>query len=420
MHTLSTVFAVAWKELQVLVKDRGNLAIMFLLPLLLSSIQSSANSALDAEEGEASILLHVALVNEDAGDFGREVVKAMQGIDELDVQVYGTLPEAEELVSQGDVAAAVHFPAGFSDDINAYKQTTVEVIVDPAQPDSASIVTGIMNQVVDEVTIWGEVQYGIRSVIDASGLLADTSPEERRGLEAMNMGVIMTRLGEMRRDPLISVVSENLQGEQTESWLAGFLAYIYAGYTVMFIFFVVGMAAESILSERESGTLRRLVAAPISRSTIIGGKMLAYLLIPCLQALLIFAVGAIFFDVQLGHSPLALAAMTLITAIVAVALGLLIASFSKSMSQASNLGLAASFILAIVGGAVPIGAQPFSRVGGFISILARVTPHAHAVEGFMKVMADGQGFLATLPELGILLAFGAVFLVIAIRRFQYD
>ena len=59
-------------------------------------------------------------------------------------------------------------------------------------------------------------------------------------------------------------------------------------------------------------------------------------------------------------------------------------------------------------------------MGGFISILARLTPHAHALEGFLKVMADGEGFIAILPELGILLGFATVFIVIATRRFRYD
>ena len=419
MKTLSTMLAVAWKELQLIVRDRGNLAIMLLLPLLLSSVQSAANIAVVTEEGEAAILLHVALVNDDSGDFGREVSKAILTIDELDVAIHMSLAEAEALVAQGDLAAAIYFPRGFSEDINAYRPATVDVIVDPAQPESASIVTGIMNQVVGEVTIWGEIQYGIRSVFEASGLLEGASPEERRGIEAQNLGVIMTRLGEMRRAPLISVISEDLEGVETESWFETFLAYIYAGYTVMFIFFVVMMAAESIMSERESGSLRRLVAAPISGGAVIGGKLLAYMLIPCVQAALLFGVGSIFFGVSLGNSPAALVAMTLVTAIVAVSLGLLIASLAKSASQASNMGLAAGFILAIVGGVVPIGPQPFSRMGGFISILARATPHAHAVEGFLKVMAEGGGIMAILPELGILLGFAAVFLVIATRRFRY-
>ncbi|TET97420.1 MAG: ABC transporter permease [Anaerolineales bacterium] len=420
MKTLSTILTVAWKELQVISKDRGNLAIMLLLPLLLSSIQSAANVTMNAEEGEAAILLHVALVNEDDGDFGREVVKAIKTIDELDVQTYGTLPEAEALVAQGDLAAAIHFPEDFSEDINAHEQTTVDVIIDPAQPESASIVTGIMNQVVDEVTIWGEVQYGIRTVFNASGLLDGASAEERRGIEAMNLGVIMTRLGEMRTDPLISVVSEDLEGVESESWLVAFLAYIFSGYAVMFIFFVVPLAAESILQEREVGTLRRLVAAPISSGSVIGGKLMAYMAIPCVQAVLLFGIAGLFFDVPLGNSPLALVVMTLVTAMVAVAMGLLIASFAKSANQASSAGMASAFILAIVGGAVPIGGQAFSRMGGFISILARLTPQAHAVEGFLKVLADGEGFLSILPEVGILLGITAAFLLIAVRRFRYD
>ena len=60
---------------------------MLLLPLLLSSVQSSANLTMISEAGEAAILLHVALVNEDEGDFSREVVKAMTNIDELDIQI---------------------------------------------------------------------------------------------------------------------------------------------------------------------------------------------------------------------------------------------------------------------------------------------------------------------------------------------
>jgi ABC-2 type transport system permease protein len=188
----------------------------------------------------------------------------------------------------------------------------------------------------------------------------------------------------------------------------------------MFIFFVVPMAAESILQEREAGTLRRLVAAPITRAAVIGGKLLAHMLLPCLQAILLFGVASILFGISLGDSPLGLVAITLAAALAAVALGLLIASFAKSAGQASNMGVAAGFILAIVGGAVPIGGQAFSRTEGFTSVLARITPQAHALEGYLKLIADGVGFVSLLPELGILLIFAGASLAVAIRRFRYD
>ncbi|MEJ2552377.1 MAG: ABC transporter permease, partial [Anaerolineales bacterium] len=194
MNMLNNILAVAWKELQLIARDRGALAIFFLLPLLLSTIQGGANAVANSEEAAAAILLNVQLVNEDPGDFGREVVNAIENIDELAIASPATVEDAEESVRQGEAAAAIVIPADFSASIDAYEPTEIEVIVDPAEPESASIVSGIMNQVVAEVTIWGEVQYGIRSVFDKSGLLGDLNAEQRRGIEAQNLGVIMTSL----------------------------------------------------------------------------------------------------------------------------------------------------------------------------------------------------------------------------------
>lgn len=53
-------------------------------------------------------------------------------------------------------------------------------------------------------------------------------------------------------------------------------------------------------------------------------------------------------------------------------------------------------------------------------MLARLTPQAHALGGYFKLLADGQAFPALIPELGILLAFSALFLTIATRRFRHS
>ena len=52
------------------------------------------------------------------------------------------MAEAEQQVAEGEAAAAIVIPADFTADINAYTPTSIEVIVDPGQPESASIVTG--------------------------------------------------------------------------------------------------------------------------------------------------------------------------------------------------------------------------------------------------------------------------------------
>jgi ABC-2 type transport system permease protein len=420
MKNIRYTLSVAWKEIQIFMRDRGTLALLILFPILLSSVQGGANVAMASEGETPSILLQVSLVNEDTGAFGSEVSKAIQSIDVLEVENLLQADIAEEKVAKGEAAAAILIPADFTEKIDAYTPVAIEVIVDPAQPESVSIITGIMNQVVDEVTIWGEVQYGIRSVMNQSGLLDDATQEQKAAFSAQNLGVIMTRLNEMRRNPAIEVISEDLEGEASEGELTSFLSYIFAAYIVLFIFFVVGTCAESIQDEREMGTLRRLVAAPLPRGTIIGGKMLGYMLIPILQVAILFAIGNLFFDVPLGKSPAGLIILTLVVAGVSTSMGLLLATLVKSKKQAGDMGMLLGFVLGFAGGAIPIAPLHMVRMEGVMSILARFIPHANAIEGYYKLVAENASLVDILPEIGILLGMIVVFLLIAVRRFKFQ
>jgi len=416
MNMIFYILSVAWKELQVIVKDRGALAVLFLMPLIFTAIQGGGNLAASEEGDDPAVLFDVCLVNEDSGLFGMEVVKAIEGIKELNVTLYDTVAEAEERVAQGEVAAVIVIPSDFSAKIDVYTPTAIEVIVDPAQPMGASIVSGIMNQVVAEVTIWGEVQYGVRTILDESGVLADANAEVRRAVEAQNLGVIMTQLSEMRRNPAIAVVSEDLEGAQVEGALTRFVTRIFAGYTVMFIFFIVGTSATSLLKEREAGTLRRLLAAPIPRGAVIAGMMLAYMVLACLQVVVIFGVATLFFQVPLGNSPVALLVLTLSVALVATALGMMVAALVRTAQQADNMGVVMGIVLAGVGGAITLGPGTSTRV----PVLANLTPHAYAVDGYYSLMAENGNLGQILPEIGILLAMSVVFFLIAMRRFKFE
>ena len=416
---IGNTLAIAWKEFQILFKDKGSLALIFLLPLLLGGMMGGAHLSLTGDEEEATILLHAALVNEDSGAFGAEVARAVESIDELDVEVYGTRDEAEEQVLEGDVAAAIVIPASFSADIDAHTPTSVVVIVDPGQPESASIVTGIMNKVVEEVTIWGEVQYGIHALLDESGLLTEASMEQQRAVGAQAMGAIMTTLSEVRRTPAIAVVSEDLEGMEVEgTW--DYIAIVFPGFAVMFIFINVGFSAPSLLTERESGTLRRLLAAPLPRGTVIVGKMVAYTFLACLQVLMLFAVARIVFDMPMGQSPVALVVLSFVAALVSAAMGMMIAGLAKSAKQANSLGVILGRVLAAIGGCIPMaGITPY-RAEGAVGILSRLTPQAHALEGYYRLMLEKGTLVTILPQLGILLVFGVVFVLVASWRFKYE
>ena len=411
--------SVAWKEIQLIARDRGSLVILFLLPLLFGSLYGSINLHFAREGETSSVLVDVCLVNEDAGIFGEQVALAVSGVDVLSVETLDSAAAAEERVAEGEVSAAIIIPADFTAAIDAYTPTTIEVIVDPAQPESASIVGGIMNRVVDEATVWGEVQYGIRTLLDEAGVLAEASAETRRAIEAQNLGVVMTRINEMRRTPLIAVVSEDLEGAAIEGGIELFFALLFPGITVMFVFFGVGMSGASLLSERETGALRRLLAAPIPRGAIIGGKMLGYMALVCLQVVVLFGVAHSFFGMPLGESPLGLVLLTLLLAFVATAMGMMIAAMSRSSKQADSVGTVLGFVLGGLGGCVAITPTPLTRTEGFMSVIARLTPHGHAVDAYYSLMAEKARTIEILPELAVLLVIGTVFFVVATWRFRY-
>ena len=157
MNRLRDVLTIAWKEVQLIAQDRGGLAVYFLLPLLIGSMLASMNLSLAASaRGEkGAILLNIGLVNQDGGVFGSEITRALEGINVLKVERVDTLGEAEQQVARGKSAAAILLPSGLTYRVNSYEPSTIQVTVDPAQPESTSIVTGIMKQVAGEVTLWG-------------------------------------------------------------------------------------------------------------------------------------------------------------------------------------------------------------------------------------------------------------------------
>ena len=58
----------------------------------------------------------------------------------------------------------------------------------------------------------------------------------------------MTRINEMRTNPVIAVSVEDPAGVETGPTMGTFFAYLFPGLTVMFIFFIVAMSGGTLLS----------------------------------------------------------------------------------------------------------------------------------------------------------------------------
>jgi ABC-2 type transport system permease protein len=174
------------------------------------------------------------------------------------------------------------------------------------------------------------------------------------------------------------------------------------------------------LKEKEAGSFRRLLAAPIHRASLIAGKMGAYIVVVCLQMLVMFGVGNLLFDMPLGRAPLGLVLLTLAVALASTGLGMLVGALARTSKQAGTIGLVLGFVLLGAAGFTP-GADIVSRpTEGFQFYLAQVTPHHHAFEGYLKLLVDELGVVDILPNVVVLIGFAVVFFLVAMSRFKFE
>lgn len=413
------ILAITLKEFQILLKDKGSLAILFLLPLLLASViggpAALTSGGSEATGEEPVLVLDVTVVNQDAGVYGAEVVKALRLANVLDITESSSLTEADRRVADGDIPAAIVIPADFTEQIDAGEPTVVQVVGDPTQEEAVGIIAGIVNTAVAELGVVAEIRYGIRAVFEQTGALDAAPAEVIQAAEAQTLGAIWTQVQRLRQDPVIAVRSEDLAGVETGP-ASGPMDWYITGFTVMFAFFLLPVVGETLLRERQDGTFRRLLAAPLRHSSIIAGLMLAYALIVVLQVLFMFGVGRLVFGINFGDSPWGLVLITIVIALASASLGLLVGAVSRSSEQANTLGLMLGFILSLVGG-FPV---PWFRLGGVAGQISLISPHSHAIIAYSGLMVDGL----TLGDVSIhilaLLGFAVVFFAAAVWRFRFE
>ncbi|HLI09342.1 MAG TPA: ABC transporter permease [Ktedonobacteraceae bacterium] len=405
---------VVLKDLKIVLKDWGSLIILFVSPLMFIIVLSLALGQSFANLNTSNAI-NVLLVNDDpTGSLSQKFVTGLTNASnaghlQFVQKVSGTTltdAGAEQLVKNGSYTMALLIPAHFSTNITHGQNVTVRFIADPAASQQVvkpvqALVEAVLGQTVGPFTMRQSV----------SNALARSVPPQAAA--QINQEVTMALA---KPAPAIATVQEsNPPGVSVPKYPSVYQQNV-PGYTIMYIFFIVGVMATSVLQERRDGTFRRLLVSPVSKITLLLGKLLPYYIICLLQAVILFAIGKFVFGMDLGPHPVALVGITLAIAACAVSLGLLISAFVKNEGQANGLSTIIVLVLAAFGGCM----VPPVFMPSFMTQLARLTPQGWALLGYQDVMVRGVNLVGTLPTVGALLAFAAVFFIVGVSRFRFN
>jgi ABC-2 type transport system permease protein len=195
-----------------------------------------------------------------------------------------------------------------------------------------------------------------------------------------------------------------------------YLTFMTPGIILMTVLFGGAFSGMSIVWDRRTGYLEKLLAAPVSRAAIPFGKALASSIQAGIQILIVILIAAAL-GVRLATGPLGLLAILLIAMCFSLIVSSLSLSLAARIKSHETLMAVVNFLtmpLMFTSNALfPIEAMP-----AWLATIAAYNPVTYAVTAIRHLMLSGWDWLAIATSLGVLAGLTVVFL--ALSRFLFQ
>lgn len=207
--------------------------------------------------------------------------------------------------------------------------------------------------------------------------------------------------------------SHYIYGSSDSTFFENFLPAFLGFFVFFFVFLISGV---SLLNERTTGTLSRLLATPIRRSEIIMGYLIGYGGFAIIQTVLTVVFTITVFKIHLVGSIWLVFLTNLLLALVALTLGIFISTFANSEFQMIQ------FIPLIV---VPqiffAGLVPVDGMASWLQAIAHIMPLYYGANALTAVVTKGAGLGDVGVNLLILVGFMVVLTmlnIVGMKRYR--
>jgi ABC-2 type transport system permease protein len=377
---------IALKDLRQRLRDRSAYLWGIVAPLGLAFIFSFLFSGIASGTVEVSF----AVSDQDHGAAAEGFVAGLRAAESFTVvekmeEEELSADAARQMAADGEVDAAIIIPEGFSAAVAAPDgRAAVEVVANVDSPIGGQVAAAVAEGFVGNLN-------ALRAALGTYQTLLgrEPAPGELEALVPAAREVV---------SPL-SLVAQNASTKELDS-----NTFYAASMAIMFLFLTVQFGVLGLLEERQNGTMGRLLAAPISRLGIVGGKALTSFVLGIVSMVVLVVATTVIppLNASWGNS-WGVAILVLAAVIAAMGVMFVVAAVARSAEQASNVQAIIAFVLATLGGAF----FPVARAGGVLAKLSLITPHAWFLRG-LGDLAGGGGVGAVFPAALYVALFGVV------------
>jgi ABC-2 type transport system permease protein len=363
------------KDLQQFLRDRVLLSFVLIGPTLLLLMLAQGTAA------EASHLPMAAL-DEDRTSASRQLIVALDNLEELDVLHYpDNIEEAVRLLDGGRITLAVVIPRGFGAALESTRErASIQLLVDGSNIVAAyaalSAAEGTISDFGQEIVVQrGELPEGGNSSLALLDLRTTT-----RFNQAMRHGYYL---------------------------LPAQLSVIVHIVTLL-------VASAGIVRERETGTLEQLMVTPLRRIEFITGKAALPTIVAFVDFLAMLAIVVWIFGVPVRGSLALLLAVTLLFIVAQLTWGLVISTVSATQQQA--------VLLVFMIGILNVGFSGYLVAVENMPLLMQWAsaffPIRHYLSAVRSIMLKGATLSVITPQLLALTTLGIASLVVSVWSFR--
>ncbi len=242
----------------------------------------------------------------------------------------------------------------------------------------------------------------------ATGVAADLQTARVTAVAATAMGLDAGAAIQKAVSAPVPIVVE--QGEVSGTFSV--MAYFAPGIAMLFLFFIIGNGARSIIVERDEGTLPRILAGPVAPAAVLLGKTVGVMIVGVVSMTAVWLITWIGFGAYWGD-PVGVF-LVIVAAVTAIAgISLLITGLARTENQADALTTILALLFAIAGGTFFYGAS------GTLSDLRLFTPNGQALSALVDLAAAQAEVVEVLPQVLLLVGVGvgcAVIGLVALRN----
>lgn len=363
--------AMVAKEFIQMRRDRLTFAMMVGIPLLQLVLFGFAINA-DPKN------LPTAVVSADDGPFARSFIAGLANSGYFRVtHRAASEAEADRLLELGETQFVVSVPEDFSRKLQRGERPAILIeadATDPSATGNAVAAVERLNQTILER--------------DLTGALA--------GLRA--------------RPPAFEVQVHrryNPEGITQYNIVPGLMGTILTMTMIM-------MTGLAITREQERGTMEQLLATPVRPLEVMIGKIVPYIMVAYIQAGLILAAAWIIFGVPLSGSLALLLAGVLVFVVANLSVGITFSTLAKNQMQAMQMTFFFFLPSILLSGFM----FPFRGMPQWAQWLGEALPLTHFLRIVRGILLKGNGLAEILPNVWPMLAFIAVVMTIAVRRYR--